>query len=178
MPTDPAGRPLSAAYLLQLLVLHYRDTRCTSFKDPANTPLLRRKHGNVTYTYFKKTLKAHMSNLSEDPTFLTSHSLRIGGATALIAAGASQTAVKQAGRWLSSDMPGSTHTPPQAAWWPSQTGCSPHAPYKPTADTKFLGGSDCSTHSWLKLGIPLPQVWLKLGFFGHNDQPLTGMSYR
>ena len=96
---------LSAAYHLQLLVLHYRDTRRTSFKDPANTPLLRRKHGNVTYTYFKKTLKEHMGNLGEDPTFLTSHSLRIGGATALLAAGASETAVKQAGRWLSSDMP-------------------------------------------------------------------------
>jgi hypothetical protein len=105
MPSDPSGQALSAAYHLQLLAFHIRDTRPTSFKDPANTPLLRRKHGNVTYDYFKRTLKAHLSALGEDPSFLTSHSLRIGGATALLAAGASETTVKQAGRWLSSDMP-------------------------------------------------------------------------
>ena len=43
--------------------------------------------------------------MGEDATFVSTHSLRIGGATALLAAGASETAVKQAGRWLSSDMP-------------------------------------------------------------------------
>ena len=105
VPTAPEARKLSAAWHLRALVRRYHDRNPDDFVDPCNTPLLRLINGNVTYAFLQRRIKAMFAAMGEDATFVSTHSLRIGGATALLAAGASETAVKQAGRWLSSDMP-------------------------------------------------------------------------
>jgi site-specific recombinase XerD len=87
------------------LIRRYHDRNPDDFVDPCNTPLLRLINGNVTYAFLQKRIKAMFAAMGEDATFVSTRSLRVGGATALLAAGASETAVKQAGRWLSSDMP-------------------------------------------------------------------------
>ena len=42
-----------------------------------------------------------MEAIGEEPTHFGTHSLRIGGATALYAAGASETIIRTLGRWSS-----------------------------------------------------------------------------
>ena len=46
-------------------------------------------------------IKKLMSAVGEDPAGFSTHGLRIGGATALFAAGASETVVRTMGRWSS-----------------------------------------------------------------------------
>ena len=85
--------------------MHYDTYLPMPSPKPEPVPLLRMGSANITYNAFQKRIKSMFAALGEDPSFASTHSLRIGGATALLAAGASETAVKQAGRWLSSDMP-------------------------------------------------------------------------
>ena len=105
VPDEPEARKLSAAWHLRELLLRHHQTDPALFTLPSSVPLLRLISGNITYKYLQRRIKAMFADMGEDPTFVSTHSLRIGGATALLAAGASETAVKQAGRWLSSDMP-------------------------------------------------------------------------
>lgn len=55
----------------------------------------------LTYTTFQAAVKAVGRVFHLDPTRCGSHSLRIGGATCLHAAGASSATLQQAGRWRS-----------------------------------------------------------------------------
>jgi len=105
VPTQPEARKLSAAWHLRALTLRYHASNPADFANPSGVPLLRLASGNLTYKYLQTRIKSMFADMGEDPTFVSTHFLRIGGATALLAAGASETAVKQAGRWLSSDMP-------------------------------------------------------------------------
>jgi hypothetical protein len=76
------------------------------FNSPTLTPLFILTGGiPLKYAYFQARLKSTFRDMGEDERFISSQSLRIGGATALLASGASETEVKQMGRWLSSDMP-------------------------------------------------------------------------
>ena len=64
------------------------------FRDPrSNTPL--------QYGVVNDLIKKLMSAVGEDPAGFSTHGLRIGGATALFAAGASETVVRTMGRWSS-----------------------------------------------------------------------------
>ena len=64
------------------------------FRDPAtNRPL--------SYQLILDTTRTLMRAIGEDPTQFGTHSYRIGGATALFAAGASDTIIRTMGRWSS-----------------------------------------------------------------------------
>ena len=64
------------------------------FRDPAsNRPL--------SYELVLQTVKTLMVSIGEDPDQFGTHSLRIGGATALFAMGASETLIRTMGRWSS-----------------------------------------------------------------------------
>ena len=64
------------------------------FRDPAtNQPL--------SYDSVLQLLRRLMSSIGEEPAHFGTHSLRIGGATALFAAGASDTVIRTLGRWSS-----------------------------------------------------------------------------
>lgn len=81
LEVDPAGRS---------------DENTPLFRDPAtNAPL--------SYDQIEKVTKELMTAVGEDPSQFSTHSYRIGGATALYAAGANETVIRTMGRW-SSDM--------------------------------------------------------------------------
>ena len=81
LEVDPAGRS---------------DENTPLFRDPAtNAPL--------SYDQIEKVTKELMAAVGEDPSQFSTHSYRIGGATALFAAGANETVIRTMGRW-SSDM--------------------------------------------------------------------------
>ena len=64
------------------------------FRDPAtNKP--------ITYAVLNKLIKELMASVGEDPTLYSTHSLRIGGASALFAQGANETVIRTMGRWSS-----------------------------------------------------------------------------
>jgi hypothetical protein len=64
------------------------------FRDPAtNTPLSYLQISDITNTL--------MEAIGEDPSQFGTHSYRIGGATALFAAGANETVIRTMGRWSS-----------------------------------------------------------------------------
>ena len=48
-----------------------------------------------------QTIKELMMAIGEEPSQFGTHSLRIGGATALFAAGANETVIRTMGRWSS-----------------------------------------------------------------------------
>ena len=74
-----------------------RDAHLTPlFRDPlTNTPL--------RYDTINHAIKTLMAAIGENPDEFSTHSMRIGGATALFAAGANETVIRTMGRW-SSDM--------------------------------------------------------------------------
>ena len=67
----------------------------------ATTPLFR--HGGAAFTVegVRAMVKAMMASIGLDPARFGAHSLRIGGATAALAAGLSPAAIRAAGRWAS-----------------------------------------------------------------------------
>ena len=64
------------------------------FRDPATGKQL-------SYNAVQRMIKELMHSIGEDPTEFGTHSLRIGGATALFAAGANETVIRTMGRWSS-----------------------------------------------------------------------------
>ena len=53
------------------------------------------------YAFLQDLTKRLMVSIGEDPSFFGTHSYRIGGATALFAAGANETVIRTMGRWSS-----------------------------------------------------------------------------
>ena len=53
----------------------------------------------LSYELVHATLKRLMASIGEDPDAFGTHSMRIGGATALFAAGANETVIRTLGRW-------------------------------------------------------------------------------
>ena len=68
-----------------------------------STPLFRDPTTNkpLSYETVQSTIKKLMEAIGEDPAHFGTHSLRIGGATALFAAGANETVIRTMGRWSS-----------------------------------------------------------------------------
>ena len=68
----------------------------------ASTPLFRNRHGKAfTVPDVRRMVKLLMGGIGLDPARFGAHSLRIGGATAGLAAGLSPAALRAAGRWSS-----------------------------------------------------------------------------
>ena len=67
----------------------------------ARTPLFRDGKSALTVTAVRDTVKTMMGALGLDPRIFGAHSLRIGGASAGLAAGLSRAALQAAGRWSS-----------------------------------------------------------------------------
>ena len=68
----------------------------------ASTPMFRRPDGSAfSVSELRDIVKALMRAVGEDPDEFGAHSLRIGGATALYAAGADPIHIKTMGRWSS-----------------------------------------------------------------------------
>ena len=69
----------------------------------ATTPLFRDPETNqpIGYDLMLATVKRLMGAVGENPEHFGTHSLRIGGATALFAGGASETVIRTMGRWSS-----------------------------------------------------------------------------
>lgn len=66
----------------------------------ATTPLFRHADGEaVSVKDIRRMVKWMMLQLGLDPARFGAHSLRIGGATAALAAGLSPAAIRAAGRW-------------------------------------------------------------------------------
>lgn len=106
MCSDAAGLELNACAHLRELVALEEQNRPVGASDPKSVPLFRLANGKpLTYMYFKSWLKQHIAGIGVESQYIDTHSLRIGGATALLDLGASETVIKQAGRWLSSDCP-------------------------------------------------------------------------
>ena len=82
----------------------------------ATTPLFRRAHGTaVTIGELRRVIKTLMERVGLDPRRFGAHSLRIGGATAALAAGLSPAQIRAAGRWGSDVYQIYTRLSPQAA---------------------------------------------------------------
>jgi hypothetical protein len=64
------------------------------FRDPDSNGPLRTNH-------LRTLIRAMMESVGENPAEFGTHSLRIGGATALFAAGADETVIRTMGRWSS-----------------------------------------------------------------------------
>ena len=81
--------------LLSIDAVHPRQSASTPmFRDPmTNKPL--------SYEFVLQVIKRIMLAIGEDPAHFGTHSLRIGGATALFAAGANETVIRTMGRWSS-----------------------------------------------------------------------------
>ena len=71
--------------------------------DPASTPLFRDPSTgrSITKQGVHALVKQLMAAVHENPQHFGTHSLRIGGATALFAAGADPTVIRTMGRWSS-----------------------------------------------------------------------------
>jgi hypothetical protein len=69
----------------------------------SSTPLFREPATNLPFAYgtMNSIIKGLMAAVGEHPTEFATHSLRIGGATALFAAGANETVIRTMGRWSS-----------------------------------------------------------------------------
>ena len=71
-----------------------------SAEELAATPLFRREDGSAFTTAFVRGLvKLCMHRVGRDPAMFGAHSLRIGGASALLAAGIPPAAIQVMGRW-------------------------------------------------------------------------------
>jgi hypothetical protein len=71
---------------------------------PAGEPLFRHADGsNVTMPQVSRCIKRHATKLGLDPEFYASHSIRIGGATALRAQGVSMSDIMQHGGWTTQE---------------------------------------------------------------------------
>ena len=66
-----------------------------------STPLFRGPSCALRDSDISIAVKRCMASVGEDPAHFASHSLRIGGATALFAAGADCTVIRTMGRWSS-----------------------------------------------------------------------------
>ena len=83
----------------------------------ATTPLFRRAHGTaVTIGELRRVIKILMERIGLDPRRFGAHSLRIGGATAALAAGMSPAQIRAAGRWGSDVYQIYTRLSPEAAF--------------------------------------------------------------
>ena len=69
--------------------------------DRASTPLFRRSGRSIRVSETRGMVQRLMGLLGLDPRRFGAHSLRIGGATAALAAGMSAAAIRAAGRWSS-----------------------------------------------------------------------------
>ena len=69
--------------------------------DRASTPLFRRSGRSIRVSETRSMVQRLMGLLGLDPRRFGAHSLRIGGATAALAAGMSAAAIRAAGRWSS-----------------------------------------------------------------------------
>ena len=68
--------------------------------EEGRTPLFRTADGAaITVGNLRRVVKLLMERLGLDPRRFGAHSLRIGGATAALAAGLSPAAIRAAGRW-------------------------------------------------------------------------------
>ena len=81
--------------------IHGQDS--TTVLADSDVPMFRNVATNepLTYDYMHDMVKKLMQRIGEDPTEFGTHSLRIGGATAMFAAGASETVIRTMGRWSS-----------------------------------------------------------------------------
>ena len=70
-------------------------------EDAASTPLFRTRGAALTVAGVRSTVRLLMGGLGLDARRFGAHSLRIGGATAALAAGMSPAAIRAAGRWAS-----------------------------------------------------------------------------
>ena len=91
------------------LVSHYRALSLAHFgrpSDPTKVPFFRHPNGlGLTASMLKSFLRDAIVSQGSVGTDYAPHSLRMGGATALVACNAPETVVKLAAGWLSSDMP-------------------------------------------------------------------------
>ena len=73
------------------------------FRSLETTPLFRDPYTNrpLTYDLVLTTIRSLMASVGQDASQFGTHSLRIGGATALFAAGANETVIRTMGRWSS-----------------------------------------------------------------------------
>jgi hypothetical protein len=69
--------------------------------EAASTPLFRRVGRAIRVSETRSMVQKLMARLGLDPKRFGAHSLRIGGATAALAAGMSAAAIRAAGRWSS-----------------------------------------------------------------------------
>ena len=74
-----------------------------SWSDRGSTPLFRDPSTNqpLRTSHLRDLIRVMMAGEGEDPSEFGTHSLRIGGATALFAAGADETVIRTMGRWSS-----------------------------------------------------------------------------
>jgi hypothetical protein len=73
---------------------------CVPEAERATTPLFRHADGEaISVKDIRRMVKWMMLQLGLDPARFGAHSLRIGGATAALAAGLSPAAIRAAGRW-------------------------------------------------------------------------------
>ena len=87
-PMDPATTPLWAKLEDEWLAMPLRSLG-------THSPI------RITYATVNRLIKDLMVLVGEDPYFYSTHSLRIGGATALFAQGANETIIRTMGRWSS-----------------------------------------------------------------------------
>ena len=72
-------------------------------QDPKSVPLFRRAGSTepLRTNFMRDVVRRLMRSVGENPAQFGTHSLRIGGATALFAAGADETVIRTMGRWSS-----------------------------------------------------------------------------
>ena len=91
------------------IVAHYRALATKHFGTPSNpskTPFFRHPNGmGLTSKMLKAFLRNALTNRGFVGEDYAPHSLRMGGASALLACNAPETVVKLAAGWLSNDMP-------------------------------------------------------------------------
>ena len=91
------------------IVAHYRALASKHFGAPAHpskTPFFRHPNGmGLTAAMLKAFLRRALTNQGFAGQNYAPHSLRMGGASALVACNAPETVVKLAAGWLSNDMP-------------------------------------------------------------------------
>ena len=91
------------------IVAHYQALASKHFGAPAHpskTPFFRHPNGmGLTAAMLKAFLRRALTNQGFAGQNYAPHSLRMGGASALVACNAPETVVKLAAGWLSNDMP-------------------------------------------------------------------------
>ena len=83
-------------------VIEYLQMDPVAEEDEASTPLFRHGDGSAfSREDVAAMVKRLMQGIGLDPTFFGAHSLRIGGATAALAAGIAPSLIRVMGRWSS-----------------------------------------------------------------------------